>query len=75
MKFIECTGETLKEIVNEDELSPSDFEKAGILPQSIVRVNEHGDIEVRRPNGWDVVGGLLGEYNDRIRKTTGMDWA
>lgn len=75
MKFIEFTGKTLSEIVNDDELSAADFESAGITPHDIVRVNEHGDIEVRRPAGWDVVGGLLGEYGDRVRKHTGMEWA
>ena len=61
--------------LNDDELNAKDFESAGILPDTIVRINEHGDIEVRRPAGWDVIGGLLGEYNDRLRKQTGMEWA
>ena len=42
---------------------------------TIVRVNRQGDIEVRRPSGWDVIGGLLGEFDERIRKETGLDWA
>ena len=42
---------------------------------TIVRVNRQGDIEVRRPTGWDVIGGLLGEFDERIRRETGLDWA
>jgi hypothetical protein len=40
-----------------------------------VRVNHEGDIEVRRPRGWEVVGGLLGGFEERIRHETGLDWA
>jgi hypothetical protein len=25
--------------------------------------------------GWDVVGGLLGEFDRRLTKETGLDWA
>ena len=39
-----------------------------------VRINEHGDIEVRRPGRWDVIGGLLGDYVDRVKVKTGLDW-
>ncbi len=75
MKFIELTGSTLAEIVKEDELHAADLDSAGIQPGSIVRVNEQGDIEVRRKEGWDVVGGLLGEFGDRVSRTSGLDWA
>ncbi len=75
MKFIEMTGAQLGEIVNDDELSAGDLKNSGVVDASIVRVNQHGDIEVRRPHKWDVVGGLLGSFEDRIRKTTGFDWA
>jgi len=75
MKFVEMTGSTLEQLINEGELHASDLETAGITPDTIVRVNEQGDIEVRRPAGWDVVGGLIGEYKDRIRHITGMEWA
>jgi hypothetical protein len=30
---------------------------------------------VRRPSGWDVIGGLLGEFDERVRRETGLDWA
>ena len=75
MKFVEITGKTLAGIITEGELHSSDLETAGITHDTIVRINEQGDIEVRRPKGWDVVGGLIGDYKERIRHMTGMDWA
>ena len=74
MKFIEMTGETLAEIINDGELHIEDLEDAGVSNDSIVRVNQHGDIEVRRPRKWDVIGGLLGNFEERILKTTGREW-
>lgn len=75
MKFIEMTGKMLKDIVSDDELHIDDLSSAGIYDDTIVRVNEQGDIEVRRPDRWDVIGGLLGNYEHRMKKRTGMDWA
>ncbi len=75
MKFIEMTGKQLNEIINDGELHMTDLEGAGVNEASIIRVNQHGDIEVRRPAKWDVVGGLLGSFEDRIKKTTGFEWA
>jgi hypothetical protein len=75
MKFIEMTGKTLKAIVSVDELHVDDLSSAGVLDDTIVRVNLQGDIEVRRPDRWDVIGGLLGNYEQRMKKQTGMDWA
>ena len=75
MKFIEMTGDTLGKIINDGELHVADLESAGIYDNSIVRVNQHGDIEVRRHDTWDVVGGLIGEFGERVRETTGLDWA
>jgi hypothetical protein len=74
MKFIEMTGKMLGEIVSDDELHVGDLNSAGVQDETIVRVNEHGDIEVRRPDQWDVIGGLLGNYRERIRGKTGFDW-
>lgn len=74
MKFIEMTGRTLSAIVSDDELSSSDLTTAGVTHETVVRVNQHGDIEVRRPKAWDVIGGLLGDYEHRIKKQTGFDW-
>ncbi len=75
MKFIEMTGKSLAMIVSDDELSADELHAAGVHDSSIVRVNLQGDVEVRRPQHWDVIGGLLGEYGERIRKRTGLDWA
>ncbi len=75
MRFIEMTGSTLVDLVTDDELHADDLEAAGVGQDSIVRINEHGDIEVRRANRWDVIGGLLGNFSDRVREETGLDWA
>lgn len=75
MKFIEMTGHILAEVVKDDELNSQDLSAAGIKPGTIVRINQQGDIEVRRPQGWDVIGGLLGDFEHRVRRHTGLDWA
>jgi hypothetical protein len=69
------TGDTLERIVADDELHHGDLEAAGVNGKTIVRVNKQGDIEVRSPSGWDVIGGLLGDFDDRVRRETGLDWA
>ncbi len=74
MRFIEITGKTLKEIVNQGELKPKDLQTAGITEETVVRINEQGDIEVRRSDQWDLVGGLLGDYRERVRRVSGLDW-
>jgi len=75
MKFIEMSGATLDAIINDGELHGRDLNGAGVKTDSIVRVNQQGDIEVRRANKWDVIGGLLGNFEDRIKQKTGFDWA
>jgi len=75
MKFIDMTGATLDSIINDDELHVQNLDGAGAKPDSIVRVNQQGDIEFRRAIKWDVIGGLRGKFEDRIEKTTGFDWA
>ena len=75
MRFIEMTGRCLADIVKDDELHVNDLQAAGIEDETIVRVNQQGDIEVRRPNRWDVIGGLLGDFHERIKRKTGRDWA
>ena len=61
MRFIEMTGKTLREIVNDDELHVEDLASAGVLSDTFVRINEQGDIEVRRTDRWDVIGRLMCE--------------
>ena len=75
MKFIEMTGDKLSEIITDGELHIDDLQSAGVKDHSIVRVNQQGDIEVRREKKWDVIGGLLGNFEERIKKQTGFDWA
>lgn len=74
MRFVEVTGRTLAQIVNEGELRAADMAAVGIEDGTIVRINEQGDVEVRRRDGWDVVGGLLGDYEERVRGISGLDW-
>lgn len=74
MRFIEITGETLAKIVNQGELKLEDLQAAGITEDTVVRINEQGDIEVRRTDQWDLVGGLLGDYEERVRGVSGLDW-
>lgn len=74
MKFIEMTGSTLARIITVKELHSHNLPAAGVKDDSIVRVNEHGDIEVRRRDRWDIIGGLLGNFGERTRLVTGLDW-
>jgi hypothetical protein len=75
MKFIEMTGKTLRDLIADDELHVDDLSTAGVFDDTIVRVNQQGDIEVRREARWDVIGGLLGDYEPRMKQQTGLDWA
>lgn len=75
MKFLEMTGAALREMLHPDEMEDKDLHAAGVEDNSIVRINEHGDIEVRRADGWDVIGGVLGEFKQRAEKASGLDWA
>lgn len=75
MKFIEMSGKMLARVVSDDELSPEQLAKVGVSDESVVRINRQGDIEIRRASSWDVIGGLLGNFEERIKRETGMDWA
>jgi len=75
MQFIEMTGKTLLLVVDEGEIDPGALRAAGVTDDSLVRVNRQGDIELRQRDRWDVVGGLLGNYEQRARRATGLDWA
>lgn len=74
MRFVEMTGRTLAQVINAGELHAQDLQALRVAPETIVRVNEFGDIEVRRPDQWDVIGGLLGDYRERVPRVTGLDW-
>jgi hypothetical protein len=73
MKFIEMSGKTLLKLVNQEEMEA--LKLAGITEHSLVRVNLQGDVEVRQRAGWGIIGGMLGDYEARIKKTTGLEWA
>jgi hypothetical protein len=74
MKFIEMSGKLLMSILSDDELHPDELAKLGVTEESVVRINRQGDIELRRSDRWDVIGGLLGEFESRIKRETGMEW-
>lgn len=73
--FIELTGKTLLDLINDGEIDVGELHRAGVQGDSILRVNCHGEIELRRAKGWDLVGGLIGNYEKRLHTVTGLDWA
>jgi hypothetical protein len=75
MEFIELSGEQLLRIINQDELDPDDLRAVGVRGDSVVRVNRQGDIELRVESGWEVIGGLLGDFTQRIKRESGFDFA
>jgi hypothetical protein len=74
MEFVELSGSTLLRVLTDKELTPQDLAKVGVTEHSILRVNRQGDLELRGPHGWDVIGGLLGNFEERIHRQTGLDW-
>ncbi len=75
MQFIELSGRILKQIVNEDEIQADELAHIGVTDESMIRVNRQGDIELRRRDRWDVIGGLLGDFDHRVRRESGLEWA
>jgi len=69
------SGTTLLKVVTDNELSPEEMASVGVAGHSVVRINRQGDIEIRRAASWDVIGGLLGNFEDRVKQETGLDWA
>ena len=74
MKFIEMSGKSLMRVLSHDELHPDELAQMGVTDESVVRINPQGDIELRRADRWDVIGGLLGEFESRIKRETGLEW-
>ncbi len=72
MKFIEMSGQTLFKIVSPKEAEP--LHRAGVTDNCLLRVNLQGDIEIRRRNEWGIIGGLLGDFEHRVRQATGLEW-
>ena len=75
MKFIEMSGAQLMKVLGPHEVKPEALRTAGLTDKCLVRVNEQGDIEVRRHDRWDAIGGLLGDFDHRIKKASGLEWA
>jgi hypothetical protein len=75
MQFIEMSGKILRRIISDDELHPDELVELGVTDDSVVRINRQGDIELRRSDRWDLIGGLLGEFELRIKNETGLEWA
>ena len=74
MEYIEMTGETLAKLVDLTGMSIEDLRRAGVTDKTLVRVNRLGDLEMRKPHKWDAIGGLLGEFHEKLQKETGLDW-
>ena len=74
MEFIEMSGKTLLGLLNPEEYQADDLRREGLTDESVVRINRQGDIELRREAGWDVIGGLLGDFAHRIQEKTGLKW-
>ena len=75
MKFIEMNGRALMSMLEPDEVSPDALQQVGLTDTCLVRVNQQGDIEVRRHDRWDVIGGLLGNFEPRATHSSGRTWA
>ena len=75
MKFIELSGRALMSMLEPDEVSPQELQQAGLTDTCLVRINPQGDIEVRRHDRWDVIGGLLGGFAPRVENARGRTWA
>lgn len=56
------------------EVSSEELHRVGLTDTCLVRVNEQGDIEVRRVDRWDVIGGLLGNFHDRVENVSKRKW-
>jgi len=72
MKFVEISGATLLKLASREEIT--DLRSAGVTDESPIRINQQGDIEMLQDGEWNVIGGLLGDYKNRIKKLTGLDW-
>ncbi len=72
MQFVEISGEVLLKLADAEE-APQ-LRSAGVTDKSKIRINRQGDIEMLQRGAWNVIGGLLGDYESRIKKLTGLDW-
>ena len=72
MQFVEISGATLFELADADQ-APQ-LRAAGVTDDTKIRINPQGDIEMLKRASWAVIGGLLGDYQSRIKRLTGLDW-
>lgn len=73
-QFIELTGTKLLDVVNEGEVDFKQLHDAGVRGDSILRINRHGEIELRGKDHWLLVGGLIGNFEERLMNLTGLEW-
>ena len=73
MKFIELSGKSLQKVVTPEEHEA--LKAAGITEHCLLRVNPQGDLEVRKKDDWTIIGGLLGDFERRVKSVTHLDWA
>lgn len=73
MNFVEITGATLLELADQDQIAG--LRAAGVTDHSRIRINPQGDVEIHQKGDWSIIGGLLGDFENRIRKLTGHDWS
>jgi hypothetical protein len=73
--YIEITGKTLLDLVNDGEIDLGELHRLGVVGDSILRVNKHGEIELRSKAEWTMIGGLIGDFEHRLRGLTHLDWA
>ena len=73
MKFVQISGASLLQLAESQEVS--DLRAAGVQDESEVRINQQGDVEVLQNGAWSIIGGLLGDYQARIKRLTGLDWS
>jgi hypothetical protein len=75
MEYIEMTGKTLLRMIDMTGMSIEELRQAGVQDDTLVRVTQLGDLEMRKPHKWDVIGGLLGDFERKVKQETGLDWA
>ena len=75
MQYIEMSGKTLLKLIDMTGMTAEDLRKAGVSDETLVRMEQAGDLEMRKPHKWDVIGGLLGDFEHKLRNESGLDWA
>lgn len=74
MEFIEMSGEQLLSLLHEEEYQPDELRKSGLSEVTPVRINRQGDIEIYLDGDWNVIGGLLGDFTQRLESMSGLEW-